>query len=383
MFVRVNLLASEMDTLLELMSDLLARRAQLRRAMSRTFDVSDGDGLSLQNNPLRYYARAAVPFIKTTLEDLDRRVSYVERSMRTCLQNLVVCRDQVLQCSEQNLAVAQQLETYVAADNLGFEKRLIGGVQEALARRLDALLRLNGLQMQTGGEDEILDIFTPSFSDFVSSLVCNEDGKVSLTEDFLKRDVIEKETVPSTEVDDRVVRIKEGTCTTTVAPKEGDNVSKESSVNNMQSILIPSGRTLKISHEPEEESTVSIRSSSEQYSSSEKLDREDDSTPIEAPQNKPLPEDKEKKSVLCDDSIPSIHLEGTEVSQNFSKNSSVGTKRKLCEDNDSPDAKVHAREGLEAVKEVAIEAIPASTQFSEKDRESLASNTIESLASNA
>ena len=383
MFVRVNLLASEMDTLLELVSDLLARRAQLRRAMSRTFDVSDRDDFSHQNNPLRYYARAAIPFINTTLEYLDRRVSYVERSMRTCLENLVVCRDQVLQCSEQNLAVAQQLETYVAADNLGVEKRLIGGVQEALARRLDALLRLNGLQMQAGGEDEMLDIFTPSFSDFVSSLVCNEDGKVSLTEDFLKRDVIEKETVPSTEVGDPAVRIKEGTCTTTVPPKEDDNVSKGSSVNNMQSISIPTGRALKISHEPEEESTVSIRSSSEQYSSSVKLDREDDSTPIEVPQNKPHPEDKEKKSVLCDDSIPSIHLEGTEVSQNFSKNSSVGTKRKICDDNDSPDAKVHAREGLEAIKEVAIEAIPASTQFSEKDRESLASNTIESLASNA
>lgn len=161
--LRVQLITSEMDVLMNLITSTLGRRRESQRLHSQVLLCTSNENRLVRSIYMPgLYARAAIPMLSQHVIQTTRHLHNLEEAMRQCLQNLVACRESLQQCSEQNLAVAEQLSSWsmgpsVAGNTrtLASEKRLIGEVEEAVLTRIDALIQL----CSDDSHDDAWDVF--------------------------------------------------------------------------------------------------------------------------------------------------------------------------------------------------------------------------------
>ena len=93
-FIRVTLLLSEMDVLIYLIIDELKKRNVLQHNLCSS---------------IKYYLPAGIPLAHQKIEQCSLSLQRFQSSMQHCLRQLMKNREQLAQCSEQNLAIAEQL----------------------------------------------------------------------------------------------------------------------------------------------------------------------------------------------------------------------------------------------------------------------------------
>lgn len=182
-FIKIRLLATEIDVLLGIASQSLERRMKCRQysyniasivcsnfhekiVKQKKRKLSSSSPTALQHvNPL--HLRSLIPILYTHGEySCESQLSYVESEMRRCLKELYDCAEALHQFSEQNLSVAEQLsemftiqeetekdherehdhgplESTCKGHALANEKMIVGKIEENLCSRINALVKMS------------------------------------------------------------------------------------------------------------------------------------------------------------------------------------------------------------------------------------------------
>ena len=196
-FVKVRILATEVDILLNIVSEVLGRRMLCREYSENIACIVSSNSIRLYDHhfchnllpyKMRMQLRSILPILHVHGEHMFlSQLSYVESEISRCLVDLYNCGEVLHQFSEQNLSIAEQLSdmfafededkndkgtesdgstteivdernrrknSFLKGHELVKEKMTIGEIEEAMSSRINALIKMTMVNSGTDNPSE-------------------------------------------------------------------------------------------------------------------------------------------------------------------------------------------------------------------------------------